>query len=122
MSVISNQSATSAVKPSLVPPLQPGDHLTRSEFERRYDATPGLKKAELIEGIVYMPPPVSYSEHSVPHSHLIWWLVSYRMQTPGVHSGDNGSLRLDLDNMPQPDAFLMINHSRGGQARVDNDD
>jgi len=33
-------------------PLEPGDHLTREEFERRYDATPGLKKAELIEGVV----------------------------------------------------------------------
>ena len=33
-----------------VPPLQNGDHLTRDEFERRYDAMSGLKRAELIEG------------------------------------------------------------------------
>ena len=31
----------------LIPPLQEGDRLTRDEFERRYDAMPHLKKAEL---------------------------------------------------------------------------
>ena len=28
-----------------IPPLEMGDHLRREEFERRYDATPNLKKA-----------------------------------------------------------------------------
>jgi hypothetical protein len=36
-----------------VPYLESGDRLTRQEFERRYTAMPNLKKAELIEGIVY---------------------------------------------------------------------
>jgi hypothetical protein len=36
-----------------IPPLENGDRLTRAEFERRYDAMPNLKKAELIEGEVY---------------------------------------------------------------------
>ena len=36
-----------------IPPLENGDRLTRAEFERRYDAMPELKKAELIEGEVY---------------------------------------------------------------------
>ncbi len=38
--------------PSPIHPLEPGDHLTRDEFERRYAAMPELKKAELIEGVV----------------------------------------------------------------------
>ena len=38
-----------------IPPLEHGDRLTRYEFERRYNAMPNLKKAELIEGVVYMP-------------------------------------------------------------------
>src|SRR4051812_20108352 len=101
-----------------IPPLQPGDRLTRAEFERRYDATPNLKKAELIEGVVYMPPPVS-DGHSSPHFDLIGWLSIYRAATPGTAGGDNGSLRLDLDNMPQPDAFLRILESHGGQSRID---
>ena len=28
-----------------IPPLRDGDRLTAAEFERRYDAMPGLKKA-----------------------------------------------------------------------------
>ncbi len=38
-----------------VPLLHPGDRLSRAEFERRYLAQPDIKKAELIEGVVYMP-------------------------------------------------------------------
>lgn len=44
--------------PDALPPLENGDRLTRSDFEQRYDAMPHVKKAELIEGIVYMPSPV----------------------------------------------------------------
>jgi Uma2 family endonuclease len=110
-----------SVQPSVVPPLQNGDRLTRAEFERRYDATPGLKNAELIEGRVYMAPPVSHLNHSVPHADLVTWLGLFRAATPGVSGGDNGSLRLDLDNMPQPDAYLLIAADCGGQARIDAD-
>ena len=39
----------------VVPPLENGDRLSRAEFERRYMAMPDLKKAELIEGVVYVP-------------------------------------------------------------------
>src|SRR5436189_4569812 len=100
-----SRTVPNAARPSVSPPLQDGDRLTRDEFERRYDATPGLKKAELIEGVVYMPPPVSFDGHAGPHFDLVTWLGSYAMGTPGVRGGDNGSLRLNLDNEPQPDAF-----------------
>src|SRR5215216_4647620 len=40
---------------STIPPLENGDHLTDLEFERRYAAMPHLKKAELIQGRVYLP-------------------------------------------------------------------
>jgi Uma2 family endonuclease len=109
-------------KSERIPPLQPGDRLTRAEFERRFDATPNLKNAELIEGVVYMPPPVSAGGHSSPHFQIITWLGVYQIATPGIEGGDNGSLRLDLDNMPQPDAFLRILESHGGQSRIDADD
>jgi Uma2 family endonuclease len=100
--------------------LHPGDHLTRAEFERRYQARPDLKKAELIEGEVYMPSPVSM-DHARPHFNLIAWLGAYLASTPGVWGGDNGTLRLDLDNELQPDAFLVIMPECGGQARLDDD-
>jgi hypothetical protein len=37
-----------------IPPLESGDRLTRFEFERRYMAMPHIRKAELIEGVVYV--------------------------------------------------------------------
>jgi Uma2 family endonuclease len=104
-----------------IPLLEPGDHLTRTEFERRYEAMPGLKKAELIEGVVYMPSPVRLEQHGRPHAALIGWLTAYWAATPGVEVGDNATIRLDQDNEPQPDALLMIEPSRGGQARIDAD-
>jgi Uma2 family endonuclease len=105
-----------------LPPLQSGDRLTRAEFERRYDAMPHLKKAELIEGVVYVPSPTRHRNHSNPHFNLIYWLGTFAAATPGIEGGDNGSLRLNLDNEPQPDAYLIVLPSHGGQAQIDEDD
>ncbi len=104
-----------------VPPLVDGERLTRDEFERRYDAMPGVNKAELIEGVVRMPSPVRLDQHGDPHSCLIGWLWVYRAGTPGVRSGDNSSLRLDMSNMPQPDGLLIIRPEHGGQVRIGAD-
>jgi Uma2 family endonuclease len=95
--------------------------MTRDEFERRYEAMPDLKKAELIDGVVYMPSPVTHDRHAAPHFDQITWLGLYRMLTPGVSGGDNGTLRLDMDNAPQPDSYLLILPACGGQARLDED-
>ncbi len=104
------------------PPLENGDRLTRAEFERRYSAMPRLKKAELIEGVVYMPSPVRMRHHGQPHSDLITWLGTFKSRTPGVLTGDNSTVRLDLDNEPQPDALLLIDPALGGQASISDDD
>jgi Uma2 family endonuclease len=104
--------------PAKVPPLRNGDHLTRDEFERRYDAMPGLKKAELIEGVVYMPSPLRVDEHGEPHAHLMLWLGMYRAHTPGTRVADNSTVRLDLSNEPQPDASLFIDPQRGGRVTI----
>jgi len=100
-----------------IPQLQAGDRLTRDEFERRYSAMKDVKKAELLEGVVYMPSPVCNDDHGAPHFDLIGWLFHYRAVTPGVQGGDNSTLRLDLDNEPQPDAYLRILPAHGGQSR-----
>ena len=105
-----------------MPLLEPGDRLSRPEFERRYDAMPALRKAELIEGVVYMPSPVRYRRHGRPHAQLIGWLIHYEAGTPGVETADNSTTRLDLDNEPQPDAVLLIAPASGGQARISADD
>ena len=104
-----------------VPALENGDRLTRAEFERRYEAMPQMKKAELIEGVVYVPSPVRHRQHGSPHANLITWLGLYTANTPGVEVGDNSSVRLDLDNEPQPDALLFIDPACGGQVRISDD-
>jgi Uma2 family endonuclease len=104
------------------PPLENGDRLTRVEFERRYEAMPRVKKAELIEGVVHMPSPVRFQRHGLPHYHLITWLGQYDAGTPGVAGGDNCTTRLDMDNEPQPDVVLFIEPAHGGQVRISADD
>jgi Uma2 family endonuclease len=105
-----------------IPPLENGDRLWRAEFERRYEAMPKLKKAELIEGEVYVGSSVRHRQHSAPHGQLITWLGVYKAATPNVDLGHNGSIRLDQANEPQPDAYLMIKPERGGWARITDDD
>lgn len=102
-----------------IPPLENGDRLSRHEFERRYATMPNLKNAELIEGIVYMPAALRFQSHGQPHANIIGWLWFYKIATPRVELGDNVTVRLDLDNAPQPDAVLMID---GGQAGISSDD
>jgi Uma2 family endonuclease len=68
-----------------------------------------------------MPAPVTDTHHANPHFNLIGWLAVYASTTSGVVGGDNGTLRLDLDNEPQPDAYLRILPECGGQALVDED-
>jgi Uma2 family endonuclease len=110
-----DQPRTVRTKPSL---LQAGDVLTRTEFERRYAAMPDLKKAELIEGIVYMGSPVRADVHGIPHVDLATLLRVYSSKHPGLIVADNATVRLDTLNEPQPDILLM---RENGQARVDAD-
>jgi Uma2 family endonuclease len=104
-----------------IPPLESGDRLTRDEFERRYEAMPHLKKAELIEGVVYLASPVRYKYHGNQHYHLLNWLGHYEAGTPGVGGGDNCTVRLDLLNEPQPDCVFFIQPDYGGQVTFDQD-
>ncbi|MFB2934445.1 Uma2 family endonuclease [Aerosakkonemataceae cyanobacterium BLCC-F154] len=110
------------VEKNITLPLENGDRLTRPEFEKRYQAMPELKKAELIEGVVYMSSAVRARNHAQPHGQIIGWLFVYSTATPGVELFDNATVRLDLDNEPQPDALLRINENLGGQSRIAEDD
>jgi Uma2 family endonuclease len=98
------------------PPLENGARLTSREFLRRYEAMPEVKKAELIEGIVYMPPPVS-SDHSEPDNLIQTWLGTYAAHTPGVRCYTNTTILFGPRNTPQPDACLCLKPGRGGQTR-----
>lgn len=105
-----------------IPPLENGDRLSRYEFERRYNAMPHLKKAELIEGLVHMAAALRFRSHGQPHGRILTWLGVYETVTTGVALGIEPTVRLDLDNEPQPDAVLLIEENAGGQSRLSEDD
>ena len=124
MSVLTHPAAKPVSLPDQagdVPPLESGDRLTRAEFLRRYDAMPDVKKAELIEGVVYVPSPVRQKYHGRQHLHILNWIGHYEAGTPGLEGGDNSTVLLDLDNAPQPDGVLFIQPQHGGQVKINED-
>ncbi|MBE9100795.1 Uma2 family endonuclease [Vacuolonema iberomarrocanum] len=108
--------------PHGTPPLESGDRLTRSEFERRYAGAAQIQKAELIEGRVFVASPLRFRQHSEPHSRLHGWLWTYQIATPGSRLGIKLTVRLDLDNEPQPDIVLLIDTACGGRVQITGDD
>ncbi|UZQ53099.1 Uma2 family endonuclease [Trichothermofontia sichuanensis B231] len=112
-------SATT-VNTNLIPPLESGDRLTRPEFERRYAAAV-VPKAELIEGVVYVASPLRWQQHAEPHSRIHGWAWTYQIATPGVCLGIEPTVRLDLDNEPQPDIVLRLDETVGGQSSLTAD-
>lgn len=106
----------------VVPPLENGDRMDRFEFERRWNAMPQLKFAELINGIVYMNSALRHRYHGMPHSYLDYWATHYAIWTPGVEHGNSASVRLDELNEPQPDCYLFLPKELGGNAVVSSDD
>src|SRR5947199_948429 len=74
-----------------VPPLQNGDHLRAREFLRRYEAMPEVKKAELINGIVYMGSPVRIDQHGEPDALIQTWTLA-------GHSGASSGRRAGGDD------------------------
>jgi Uma2 family endonuclease len=96
--------------------LQAGDHLTREEFHRRYCARSDIKKAELIQGVVFVPSPVWADLHGEPHEAAIGWLYAYRARNHAVRLLDNATVYLDADGIRdelQPDACLWLNEPGG---------
>ncbi len=108
--VIANSAPTLTI-------LENGDRLNRVEFERRYTAS-NIKKAELIEGLVYVASSVRFTTHAKPHAQIVGWLGTYQAMKTDLKIGIEPTVRLDADNEPQPDAVLF---RLEGNAQVDED-
>jgi hypothetical protein len=100
-----------------LPPLIEGQRLDQPTFHARYEAMPPGTRAELINGVVYMPSPDGL-DHGVAHAPVIVWLHYYAEQTPGLQVGDNATAVLGRKSEPQPDALLRILPEFGGRTRV----
>ena len=70
-----------AQAPRTLPPLENGDRLSAHQFLRRYEAMPEVKKAELINGVVYMASPVRMAQHAEPDNLLQTWVGVYAQST-----------------------------------------
>jgi Uma2 family endonuclease len=75
---------------------------------------PELKYAELIDGVVHMPSPVS-TIHGDHHVNLGAWLVNYVSHTPGIRAGMEGTWLIEKDAL-QPDITLRILPEYGGRS------
>ena len=97
------------------PPLREGDCLSSSEFLRRWEAMPELKRAELLAGVVFLVPLVEHS-HSCVHGEMSAWVWLYQESTSGCDSGIKCTWRMGPNDVPQPDVFLRILPDYGGQS------
>ena len=93
--------------------LESGDHLTREEFHRRYSTRPDIKKAELVEGVVFVSSRVRFRLHAQKHGLIAGWLMAYTALAPGTRFGDNATVLLDGRNEYQPDAILWREGAAG---------
>jgi Uma2 family endonuclease len=101
----------------IIPPLRAGQRLTVREFLRRWEAMPDVKFAELIDGVVYMPSPLT-SGHGRTDIRIAGWLATYIAFTPGCDAGIQTTW-LMLQSAPQPDSYLWVLPEYGGQSRIE---
>jgi Uma2 family endonuclease len=106
--------------PQSLPLLEQGDHLDQKTFHERYEAMPNVKKAELIQGMVFMGA-AALRQHSRMHSILVRWLGAYEDQTPGVETLVELTAILGPESEPQPDICMIVLPEKGGQMQPSKD-
>ncbi len=112
-------ASSPAAEPVVRPPLESGDRLNAPEFRRRYELRPDVHRAELIEGVVFVPSPMRYRAHSRPVSIIFRWLAAYEDTRDDVEVAEGPTVRLDLDNEVQPD--VMMRRVTGSSRETDDD-
>jgi len=100
--------------------LESGDRLTRAEFHRYFCDRPDIKKAELVEGVVYVASPVRFDLHAEQHGNLVTWLGMYKTGTSGLRMGADATVILDDASQLQPDAFLWRDEPGGPRLTDDH--
>ena len=96
--------------------FSPGDQLSREEFLDLWEQMPDLKFAELIDGTVYMPSPLSL-EHGSRDVEVHGWVHFYQLKTPVCKAVANATWLL-LESAPQPDTALILQPQFGGRTSV----
>jgi len=93
--------------------FESGDCMSREEFLARWEQMPEVNKADLIDGVVYMPSPVSktHGRFDAPF-HIL--MERYAEATPGCEWLPNVTW-LMLESAPQSDIALYILPEYGGR-------
>jgi Uma2 family endonuclease len=99
--------------------LVEGQRLDQPAFHALYEGMPPGTRAELIDGVVYMPSPVS-SEHGIAMVPVIVWLSYYAENTSGVEVLDNATTILGWKSEPQPDGSLRLLSECGGRTSIES--
>ena len=103
-------------------PLHAGDHLSASEFLRRYRAAGQNVEAELVNGVVYIMLPAHFEAHGKPDSIMGMWLAHYAAFTSSIEHASGSSVKLSRIDVPQPDSLIFVKPEAGGGCRITKDD
>ena len=99
--------------------FSPGDRLSREEFLALWEQMPSMKFAELIDGTVYMPSPLSLA-HGGRDGQVQLLFGTYAARTRVCELATNATWLL-LESAPQPDAALWLLPQYGGGITVVNE-
>jgi Uma2 family endonuclease len=103
--------------PVVDPPLTlvEGQRLDQPTFHALYEAMPPGIRAELIDGVVYMPSPVSRA-HGKAQLPVLIWLDYYAEKMLGLEVLDNVTTILGWKSEAQPDGLLRVLSEYGGRS------
>src|SRR5690349_5190788 len=96
--------------------LAPGDRMELEEFLDRWDQEPELKFAELIEGAVYMPSPVSNAHGRFDC--LAQLIFAHYGVLSGICEPLTNATWLMLRSAPQTDLSLSLKPEYGGKMEI----
>lgn len=97
-----------------IPPFENGDRMDQKTFMALYEQTPKGFRAELINGEVHMPSPVSV-RHGRPHQRFAMFLGTYADETEGTEAFIDITAIMSDNSVPQPDLSLILTPEAGGQ-------
>jgi hypothetical protein len=104
---------------SIEPSLIAGQRLDQPNFHERYSAMPPETRAELVDGVVYMPSPLLF-DHGFIDTVVSYWLAHFMRFTPGTRTPSNATVKLDRLSEVQPDTMLWIPAELGGRVTIDD--
>jgi len=94
--------------------FESGDRLGRDEFLDRWEQTPTLRFAELIDGVVYLPSPVSL-DHAEKDHLIQLWTGLYASRSGMAQVLPNATWMMQ-ESAPQPDVTMRLRPEFGGQS------